>query len=211
MIRAHQCVGAGIARFGGDLLYTVFSCSHYENQENRCGLLFVDSHLQVQLFSLPILFQIPRTEVMEEFKPYEPMVDMMPENSLTLKILDLEQKSKEPKYNLRGSTDNLLARLETPPSSPKPIKIGPSKPPNVVTPSIRDAAPSGHVAQENHSPASDTERPPPALFVMKKEPISESLGRKPPIWFPTPKARALEAKQRKMMGSLLSSLPSAVG
>jgi hypothetical protein len=211
MIRVHQCVGAGIARFGGDLLYTVFSCSHYENQENRCGLLFVDAHLQVQLFSLPLLCQIPRPEALQELLPYAPMKDMMPENSLTLKIFDLEQKNKEPKFSLKGSKENLLAKLESPPASPKPIRIGPRRSPNIVTPNILETSPGSHMPHETHSPASNSETPTPFLFAVKKDPMSESLGRKPPIWFPTPKARALEAKQRKMMGVLLSSLPSAVG
>jgi protein phosphatase len=64
MLRAHQCVQSGIGRFEQDLLYTIFSCSRYEGQANRCGLLFVDANLQVDFFSLPPLEQIPRSEAM---------------------------------------------------------------------------------------------------------------------------------------------------
>jgi protein phosphatase len=60
MLRAHQCILAGISRFGTDELFTVFSCSRYEGQDNRCGLLFVDQSLHIDFFSLPPLEQIPR-------------------------------------------------------------------------------------------------------------------------------------------------------
>jgi protein phosphatase len=66
MLRAHQCVATGISGFGGDLLYTIFSCSHYEGQGNRCGLLFVDVHLQLEMFSLPPLDPIPKADARTE-------------------------------------------------------------------------------------------------------------------------------------------------
>jgi diadenosine tetraphosphatase ApaH/serine/threonine PP2A family protein phosphatase len=66
LLRAHQCVQSGIGRFGDDLLYTIFSCSRYEGQWNRCGLMFVDRHLGIEMFSLPPMDQIPRANALLE-------------------------------------------------------------------------------------------------------------------------------------------------
>jgi diadenosine tetraphosphatase ApaH/serine/threonine PP2A family protein phosphatase len=60
VIRAHQAVENGVEKFGGDLLYTVFSCSNYQEDKNRCGLIFVKPTEEVQVFSLPMVKQIPR-------------------------------------------------------------------------------------------------------------------------------------------------------
>jgi diadenosine tetraphosphatase ApaH/serine/threonine PP2A family protein phosphatase len=85
LIRAHQCVASGIGRFGEDLLYTVFSCSRYEGQFNRCGLMFIDLHLEIELFSLPPIEQIPRAEAkLEPFVPAEDDQEMEISNSLTM-------------------------------------------------------------------------------------------------------------------------------
>ena len=88
MIRAHQCVQSGISRFGNDLLYTVFSCSNYaDSQGNRCGLLFLSQQLQLQMFSLPPMEQIPREVARLEKVLYsEEAVRMRPADSITLNL-----------------------------------------------------------------------------------------------------------------------------
>ena len=62
VIRAHQCVQLGVQKMMSDCLYTVFSCSNYADAgDNRCGLLFVGSDLEIQMFSLPTLTQVSRS------------------------------------------------------------------------------------------------------------------------------------------------------
>jgi protein phosphatase len=61
MVRAHQCVGTGISKFG-EQLYTVFSCSGYEGQDNRCGLILIDGESDIDCFSLPAIKQHPRSQ-----------------------------------------------------------------------------------------------------------------------------------------------------
>jgi protein phosphatase len=63
MIRAHQCVGSGILKFGQQL-YTVFSCSGYEGQDNRCGLILIDGQSKIECFSLPTVKQFHRGTAM---------------------------------------------------------------------------------------------------------------------------------------------------
>jgi protein phosphatase len=63
IIRAHQCIMAGVSKFADDRLYTVFSCSRYEGQMNRCGLMFVDRDLHIDCFSLPPIEPVPRVDV----------------------------------------------------------------------------------------------------------------------------------------------------
>lgn len=61
ILRAHQCVELGIERFAGDVLYTVFSCSNYQDGSgNKCGLIYVNAEGNVQSFSLPPIDQVPR-------------------------------------------------------------------------------------------------------------------------------------------------------
>jgi protein phosphatase len=60
MLRAHECVPTGIARFAGEQLYTVFSSSGYEGQSNRCGLIFVKGGTEMEFFSLPPIEQVSR-------------------------------------------------------------------------------------------------------------------------------------------------------
>lgn len=61
IIRAHQCVDLGIERFAGDALYTVFSCSNYQDAgANKCGLIYVTSEGTLQAFSLPPITQVLR-------------------------------------------------------------------------------------------------------------------------------------------------------
>jgi diadenosine tetraphosphatase ApaH/serine/threonine PP2A family protein phosphatase len=92
MLRAHQCVQSGISRFGDDLLYTIFSCSRYEGQSNRCGLMFVDIHLGIEMFSLPPLEQIPRAKaLLKKFARGGPDEEMQISDSLALntKLCDI--------------------------------------------------------------------------------------------------------------------------
>jgi protein phosphatase len=61
IIRAHQCVDSGVEQFGEDSVYTVFSCSNYQDaSNNRCGLVYLDGDGELQAFSLPPVKQIPR-------------------------------------------------------------------------------------------------------------------------------------------------------
>lgn len=61
IIRAHQCVDLGIERFAGDVVYTVFSCSNYQDAgDNKCGLIYITPESTVQSFSLPAITQVPR-------------------------------------------------------------------------------------------------------------------------------------------------------
>ena len=61
ILRAHQCVELGIERFAGDAVYTVFSCSNYQDAGgNRCGLIYINMEGKLQSFSLPPITQVPR-------------------------------------------------------------------------------------------------------------------------------------------------------
>ena len=65
IFRAHQVVNLGIEKFAGDCLYTIFSCSNYqEGQNNRCGILLVHENEEIQSFSLPPIVQIPREKAL---------------------------------------------------------------------------------------------------------------------------------------------------
>ena len=118
LIRAHQCVQSGISRFGGDLLYTVFSCSNYaDSQGNRCGLLFLSMQLQLQMFSLPPIDQIPRGEVLvERCTITEEETKMIADDSMALN-LSLQSLASKRKINgskvslLQGSRENILQRF----------------------------------------------------------------------------------------------------
>jgi protein phosphatase len=114
MIRGHQCVQSGIGKFGGDLLYTVFSCSEYEGQENRCGLVFVDAELEIELFSLPPMQQIPRDlagvkKVTRDGAAHE----LQAEDSLTLnpKLFDGGQAKFVISRGAGGRKENLLQKF----------------------------------------------------------------------------------------------------
>lgn len=115
LIRAHQCVQSGISRFGGELLYTVFSCSNYaDSQGNRCGLLFLNSQLQLKMFSLPPLDQIPREEaLLERCVITEEELQMVADDSLalnlTLQSLSGKKKINGSKMSLNGSKVSLVA------------------------------------------------------------------------------------------------------
>jgi protein phosphatase len=128
MLRAHQCVHTGIARFG-DMLYTIFSCSRYEGQANRCGLMFIDQHLQMELFSLPPFDHIPRAEAtLERVTPAaEHEMDLSDSLVFNGKLSDLAQ-AKEEYQQLRSQVahtskiDSLLARFGRSPNGiPKRI------------------------------------------------------------------------------------------
>ena len=62
IIRGHECVMLGVQKFG-DNLYTVFSSSSYEDiGNNRAGLMFIDASGKIELFSLPPITIMPRSE-----------------------------------------------------------------------------------------------------------------------------------------------------
>jgi diadenosine tetraphosphatase ApaH/serine/threonine PP2A family protein phosphatase len=114
VLRAHQCIPSGIGRFGGETLYTIFSCSRYEGQHNRCGLMFLDLHLQIELFSLPPLDQIPRGEaLLQRFVPNEQEQEMQVSDSLALNVKLFGIGQGKPKYVIAphvasGKRENLL-------------------------------------------------------------------------------------------------------
>jgi protein phosphatase len=117
MLRAHQCVQAGISKFGGDLLYTIFSCSCYEGQTNRCGLLFLDAHLNIEFFSLPPIPQIPRATCMlkacstEELKRELQAGDSL---ALNIKLFDTRKtsmKSSAIKLSKAATSDQRLVPI----------------------------------------------------------------------------------------------------
>jgi protein phosphatase len=91
LIRAHQCVSSGVSKFADDRLYTVFSCSTYEGQTNRCGLLFLDASLHIECFSLPPLDQIRRAVAMTKAVNEEELLNRSPGvDSVALKLLELD-------------------------------------------------------------------------------------------------------------------------
>jgi protein phosphatase len=119
MIRAHQCVQAGISKFGGDLLYTVFSCSCYEGQSNRCGLLFLDAELNVEFFSLPPIPQIPRAQCLLKLcTTAELKRELQADDSLALnvKLFDTRKspmKSSAMKLSKMATSDQRLVPIGT--------------------------------------------------------------------------------------------------
>jgi protein phosphatase len=97
LVRAHQCITAGISRFGTDQLFTVFSCSRYEGNDNRCGLLYIDHHLNFDFFSLPPIEQIPRDGVLLTAHGADPLVkEVQAAESVVLnvKLHDMKATSK---------------------------------------------------------------------------------------------------------------------
>jgi protein phosphatase len=94
MIRAHQCVQAGIAKFGNDRLYTVFSCSSYEGGSNHCGIMFLDHSLSIQCFSLPPIEPLPRESALLREVPHAEILKAAIETDpFSIKLLDLRQAS----------------------------------------------------------------------------------------------------------------------
>jgi hypothetical protein len=71
MIRAHQCVPEGVMIFGDGLLTTVFSCSGYKGNDNKSGILFIDSKLDKKPFAFPPIDAVPIAEAtfQEAVKP----------------------------------------------------------------------------------------------------------------------------------------------
>ncbi|OHT06754.1 Ser/Thr protein phosphatase [Tritrichomonas foetus] len=70
ILRAHQCVQLGIERFAGDALYTIFSCSNYQDANgNRCGIVFIQENGRIQSFSLPPINQVPRENALMAGEP----------------------------------------------------------------------------------------------------------------------------------------------
>lgn len=110
VLRAHQCVFQGISIFGEGLLYTIFSSSNYaEENNNCCGLLFLKPSLRIEIFSLPMLLQIPRKEVnFKHYDCFEPM-QLTASDSLALHI-GLRQ-SKE-RFCLRANTTSLTSQAQ---------------------------------------------------------------------------------------------------
>lgn len=98
IIRGHQCVPLGISRFGQNTVYTVFSCSNYEDCEgNRCGILFISADIKLQAFSLPAITQIPRKDVV--FTGEETDEPRHTSLALNLKLADMRVHSR-PKSNV---------------------------------------------------------------------------------------------------------------
>ena len=65
IIRAHQCVKLGIDKFSRERVFTVFSSSDYDNEANRCGLMFVSNDCKtIEVFSLPAISTKPRDQAL---------------------------------------------------------------------------------------------------------------------------------------------------
>jgi diadenosine tetraphosphatase ApaH/serine/threonine PP2A family protein phosphatase len=145
MLRAHQCVQSGIGRFGADLLYTIFSCSRYEGQVNRCGLMFIDIHLQIELFSLPPLDQIPRSDaLLQLFERAGPDQEMQISESLALNVKLFDVGLTKPKYSavrspqMPGKKESLLQKFAKTPGPPsrkvaKLTRLSDDQPPRAVS------------------------------------------------------------------------------
>lgn len=134
MFRAHQCVMAGVLKFGGDLLYTVFSCSNYaDSKGNRCGLLFVKPNLQIQMFALPPLEQIPRQNALLTRVDTNVDLEMQANDSLALnvKLFDINLSHRKNTASKIGffarSKDNLLNKFSNSNSTIHPIGNFPKK------------------------------------------------------------------------------------
>lgn len=88
MVRGHQCVTAGIQRFGDGCLYTVFSCSNYVDYTgNRCGLIFYGEDCKIAAFSLPPLQQVSRATSMKAAADgFSAKLETTAQNSLALNL-----------------------------------------------------------------------------------------------------------------------------
>lgn len=139
MFRAHQCVMPGVLKFGGDLLYTVFSCSNYaDSKGNRCGLLFVQPNLQIQMFALPALEQIPRQDALLLRVDTSEELEMQAHDSLALNvqlfdITSLQRKNSSKIGFYTRSKDNILNKFSnsnnniSPLAKPLKRRAGPMK------------------------------------------------------------------------------------
>ena len=140
MFRAHQCVMQGVLKFGEDMLYTVFSCSNYaDSKGNRCGLLFVQPSLQIQMFALPAIEQIPRQSALVNRINVNDDFEMQANDSLALnvKLFDIsmsQQRSYSSKVSMFSrSRDNILNKFSNSNSNIRPVKqvkrqpVGPTK------------------------------------------------------------------------------------
>jgi protein phosphatase len=127
MIRAHQCFQKGVSRFGNDRLYTVFSCSAYQGELNRCGLLFLDEVLEIECFSFPPLDQIPRESVASrQLSHSEVLKACLSTNPLSVKLFEIHQsnlKCSAQKFSRSGilKTINTQHGLPVPFVKPKAI------------------------------------------------------------------------------------------
>ena len=103
LIRAHQCVMQGVNIFGDGLLYTVFSSSNYADaKDNKCGLLFIEPKLNIQIFSLPMMLQIPREQaLLKHISNFEP-ISMTAKDSLALHLTANEIVIRSKSGNLRN-------------------------------------------------------------------------------------------------------------
>jgi protein phosphatase len=96
VFRAHQCVLPGVSRFGADQLFTIFSCSRYDGQDNRCGLLLVNAELEIEFFSLPPIEQIPReTAFLKRCAVEQIIQEIQAEESIALsvKLQDIQESA----------------------------------------------------------------------------------------------------------------------
>ena len=154
MIRAHQCIQSGISTFADDKLYTVFSCSNYaESRGNRCGLLFINTSQQIQMFSLPPIEQIHRNAVsMEYYEFNEEAGDMYIGESLAINLTTQEldliklqtgRSYSGPKNPRRPNNMTLLSRAGSSgriqcSATPMPMK---TQHPKVIKPRCTSHAP----------------------------------------------------------------------
>lgn len=60
IIRAHQCVKEGVDKFANTCLYTVFSCSNYQNSYNQSGYISITEDGKISFYTLPPIPQISK-------------------------------------------------------------------------------------------------------------------------------------------------------
>ena len=100
IIRAHQCVQLGVATFGENQVYTVFSSSNYVDAAgtgNRCGILYIQNADELQMFSLPPLDQIERSACLMSKHTLEELQEQKTEYLVTMAAKCADHKEKPPR------------------------------------------------------------------------------------------------------------------
>ena len=120
ILRAHQCVSKGIEKFGNTNLYTIFSCSNYdESQGNFAGLLFIGEDLTFNCYSLPPLHQIERNKALFE-SPQASSTGSLSYNVSTTLLTKQTELSKKNNLKIFGMRPRFVSGTNTYFSIPRP-------------------------------------------------------------------------------------------
>lgn len=96
IVRGHQCVQLGVAKFDGDRLYTVFSCSNYEDMDqNRAGIMFIAPTKEIQIFSLPAIDIVQRDKCLFMRGGDIAAENSQKMNSINLKIVEMRASASQ--------------------------------------------------------------------------------------------------------------------